>query len=116
MGRKVTSGTISVNLASDDDLRQLANWLRDEDELRGRVRLVERPIEPGHMGGVLDTVQIVATSGTATALVTSLFGWLRHRRTAERVTLRVGETELQCGSADDAARLLAQLQGLLGQD
>ena len=42
MGRKVTSGTISVDLASDDDLRQLANWLRDEDELRGRVRVVDQ--------------------------------------------------------------------------
>jgi hypothetical protein len=117
MERKVTSGTISVGIeGSDDELRQLANWLRDEDDLRGRVRLVDRAPQPGHMGSALDTIEVLATSGTATALVTSVFGWLRHRRSAERVTLRVREAELTCGSADDAAMLMDKLHGLLGED
>jgi hypothetical protein len=116
MGRKVTSRTISVSTESDDDLRQLANWLRDEDDLRGRVRLVEGPVTPGQMGGVVDAVELIATSGTATALVRSLFGWLRHCRTAKRVTVRFGDSELRCGSADDAALLLARLSELVGKD
>lgn len=110
----MNSGTISVNLAgTDDELRLLANWLRDEDDLRGRVDLVELPIEPGHMGAALAAIEVLVTSSTASTLVRSLFDWLRHRRTTEKVTLRVGDVEITCGSADDAATLLAKVREAL---
>jgi len=107
----VSFPTVSVSLdGSDDDLRQFARWLRDEDDLRGRVSLVEQPIAPGQMGGVLDTVQVVLTSGTAGTFVTSLFAWLGHRRVAGRVKLKLRDgdrtAELTCGSADDANSLI----------
>ncbi|HEX4705791.1 MAG TPA: hypothetical protein VH352_26980 [Pseudonocardiaceae bacterium] len=58
--------TVSISLSdADDQLRQLAGWLRDEDELRGRVRLVGPPIAPDQLGGVLDAVEVVLTSGSA---------------------------------------------------
>lgn len=114
------SGTISVGLPETDDLRLLARWLRDEDELRGRVTLVDKPAEPGHMGGVADVLQVaVGSGGAVTAFVTSLFGWLHHRRAIHRVTLRIRlangtETELTCGSTDDAKTLLDKLHGMIG--
>lgn len=117
----VNSGIISVGLREPDDLRLLANWLRDEDELRGRVTLVDRPAEPGHMGAVADILEVaVGSGGAATALVTSLFSWLHHRRTDERVTMWIkldsgAEIEFTCGSGDDANTLLDKVQGMMGE-
>jgi hypothetical protein len=114
----VTFPTVSIGLdEADDQLRLLAAWLRDEDALRGRVRLVEQPIAPGQMGGVLDAVEVVLTSGTASTLVTSVFAWLGHRRAAGRVRLKVHtdgrSVELTCGSADDAQTVIASLDKIL---
>jgi hypothetical protein len=114
----VTFPTVSVSLdGRDEELRQLARWLRDEDELRGRVSLVEPPIGPGQMGSVLDTVQVVLTSGTAGTFVTSLFAWLGHRRVVGRVKLKVRNgdrtIELTCGSADDANELIDRVSKIL---
>jgi hypothetical protein len=115
----VAAGRMWINLdGPEDDLRLLARWLRDEDELRGRVSLVQRPIEPGQMGGVLETVEVVLTSGTAATLVTSVFAWLTHRKSAGKVSLKI-QTKLgenitfTCGSADDAATILASAQNVL---
>jgi hypothetical protein len=118
----VADGTISVSLdGPDDELRSLAGWLRDEDDLRGRVVLANKPIERGEMGGVLAAVEVIATGGTAKALVTSLFEWLRHRRTAMAVTLKIRdgkgrELDLTCGSADDATVLLDKVQSILSNE
>lgn len=98
----------------------LANWLRAEDELRGRVSLAGGPVAPGHMGVVDDVVQVaVGSGGAVTVLVTSLFAWLHHRRSAQRVTMRItldnGATvEFTCGSSDNAAVLLDRLHGMIG--
>lgn len=111
--------TVSVSLdGTDDELRQLAQWLRDEDELRGRVTLMEQPISPGHMGGVLDTIQVVLTSGTAGSLVTSIIAWLGHRRATGKVTVKIptarGQViEMRCGSADDAQDILDKIDKIL---
>jgi hypothetical protein len=115
----VVSGTVSVSLdGSDDDLRSLARWLRDEDDLRGRVRLVDGRILPGQMGGVLDLIDVVVTSATASTFVRSFFGWLNHRRTAERATIKATTAkgdrfELTFGSADDAKDVLGALNAML---
>jgi hypothetical protein len=80
--------------------------------------MIGRPIAAGEMGGVLDAVQVVLNSGTATALVPALFAWLHHRRSASKVTLKVRgdrgrEIELTCGSADDAQDVLRQITTVL---
>ncbi|HEX3589248.1 MAG TPA: hypothetical protein VHV74_06415 [Pseudonocardiaceae bacterium] len=114
----MNSGIISIGFpeTDDDDLRRLANWLRDEDELRGRVSLVNRPPAPGQMGATLDVLQVaVASGGVASVAVTSLFGWLSHRGTARKVTLRLRadngrEIAVTCGSPDDLGAVLDQVR------
>lgn len=112
-------GEIVVSLAdADEELRSLAAWLRDEDQFRGRVRLNETPIQHGQMGGVLDTVVTVVSSGTASAFVSSLFSWLTHKRETRRVTLKVRaggnqEIEISCGSSDEIQPIVEQVRSIL---
>lgn len=114
----MAAGTAEIRIEpadqSDEELRQLARWLRDEDELRGKVDLSDGPITPGHLGSVTVTV----TSGTATALVTSLFTWLGRRRESARVTVTVesatGERiDLNCAAPADADNLLRACRKIL---
>ncbi|CAM3503848.1 hypothetical protein KIPE111705_11540 [Kibdelosporangium persicum] len=104
----MTAGSASISVdGTEDDLRALANWLRDEDDLRGRVKLSSLPIEEGHMGPVLDAIVVVLTSTTATALIRAVRDWAIARGNAKKVTLKltVGDgrkLELTCGSADEA--------------
>jgi hypothetical protein len=74
----------SVSVAgtqAPDELRSLYSWLMDEPELRGRVRLVERPPEPGVLGSVPELLQIAAGPGAAAALASAVIAWIRHRTT-----------------------------------
>lgn len=115
------AGTAAIRIdsadGSDEDLRHLARWLRDEDDLRGRVDLVAAPIRPGEMGGALETVSVMVTSGTASVLVRSLFTWLARRRVAGKVSLALrspsGELDLTCGSAEDVDRVLTSCREFL---
>lgn len=96
---------------TDEEIRRLARWLRDEDELRGRVDLRNEPIRQGEMGGLTDAIVVaVSSGGLATVLVKSLFSWLTSRRDAGKVTVAVepphgGKIEIACGSADEAEQL-----------
>lgn len=114
----MNSGIISIGLpeTDDDDLRRLASWLRDEDDLRGRVNLVNRPAQPGDMGSVLDVLQVsVASGGAAAVAIESLFAWLKHRRTTRQVTVNLRtdngrEIVVTCGSPDDLSAVLGQVR------
>lgn len=65
---------------TDDDLRSLYRWLADDDGLRGRVRLVDGPPEPGTMGSVPELIEVVLTQGGIGAAVAgTVVAWLRHR-------------------------------------
>jgi hypothetical protein len=114
--RLVDSGTVDIRIDEQfDELRLLARWLRGEDEFRGRVDLVERTPVPGQMGGIVDALTVVVTSGTATTLVSSVFAWLRRRKETNAVTLKFrnangNELELACGSGADAEKLLTQVR------
>jgi hypothetical protein len=60
-------------------------------------------------------VVVVLTSATAGSFVTSLFGWLGHRRDASAVVLKArnargAEVELKCGSAADAGVVINDLR------
>ncbi|SFW52991.1 hypothetical protein SAMN04489730_1192 [Amycolatopsis australiensis] len=116
----MSSGTIEVSVSEPDELRRLGAWLRDEEPLRGRVKFSVRSPLPGQMGGVLESVVVIATSSTAPALCTALFGWLKHRRDAAKVDLKITnaagkELTLRCGSADDATELLESMRDFLGE-
>ncbi|GAA3052862.1 effector-associated constant component EACC1 [Actinokineospora globicatena] len=86
---------------ADDDLRELANWLRDEDELRGRVRLRNAPVREGDMGVGIDALTIALGSGGAgTVLIRSVLTYLTTRRKAVVVDL-----ELKDGDKSFSAKL-----------
>lgn len=74
-------GSIEVRaVGADDEIRSLRTWLTGEDELRGRVRLLEEPLKAGQMGGIADAVTVaISTGGLATVTVQSVFAWLRQR-------------------------------------
>lgn len=64
----------------EEHLRSLADWLNNEDQLRGRVQPVRSAPEPGKMGGVVELLAIVLGSGGAGAvLVQSICAWLTRR-------------------------------------
>ncbi|WP_257902885.1 effector-associated constant component EACC1 [Saccharothrix obliqua] len=115
----MSTATVRFQTAgSDDEVRALVKWLRDEDALRGRVSLAAAPPAEGEMGELVDAAVIVLTSGTASVLVRSLFDYLKHRRTTAKVTLTVRdekgrELELTCGSGDDARATVTALQTFL---
>lgn len=71
-----------------DELSSLRQWLGDEPEFRGRVRLEEAPFEAGQMGGLADALSVALASGGAlTVLAGSVSVWLRQRRSTLRVTI-----------------------------
>ncbi|MGO1056167.1 effector-associated constant component EACC1 [Crossiella sp. CA198] len=111
------SASIAISGGGSEQLRELAGWLRDEDELRGRVELVDAPVRSGELGAELEAVVVLVTSGTATVLVRSLFGWLGRRTEARRVSLKIKaqgrEVTVQAGSADEAQAVLAEVRRIL---
>ncbi|WP_372669523.1 effector-associated constant component EACC1 [Amycolatopsis kentuckyensis] len=65
---------MDLRLSSDDDaevLRSLYQWLRDEPELRGRVKQIDRPPAAGEMGAVADVLMVALGSGGAVGVVAS---------------------------------------------
>ncbi|GAB3457137.1 effector-associated constant component EACC1 [Actinophytocola sediminis] len=116
----MVAGTAVIRIAgsdADEELRKLACWLRDEDELRGRIELVAAPVRQGQMGGALETVSVMVTSGSAAVLVRSLFTWLARRREAEKVTLTLNaktrKLDLTCGSPADVEQVLKSCREFL---
>lgn len=104
--------TVSITLdGADEKLRSLANWLRDEDDLRGRVRVSRAPIPDEHMGAALDAIVVILTSATMGTMFTSVKDWLVAKGAAEKVTLTLRsetgrEIDLTCSSAADVETLL----------
>ncbi|MGH3708362.1 MAG: effector-associated constant component EACC1 [Pseudonocardiaceae bacterium] len=76
-----------------DELRSLRTWLVEEDELRGCVQTRESPPAAGHLGPVLDALEIVADPA-AGVLGAAIVAWLKTRVGNVRlvVTASGGET------------------------
>lgn len=74
---------VSVVIVGDragEELRSLRAWLVEENELRGRVRLRQRPPEPDELGAVDDVLTVAfGPGGAATVLASVLITWIRHR-------------------------------------
>lgn len=86
-----TEPLLRITVAEDPNaLQSLLDWLRLEDELRGRLRLESSGSGTGgEMGGLLDVLTIAMGSGGAGAvLARSLSTWLTHRHTDVKVTVR----------------------------
>ncbi len=103
-------------------LRSLAQWLRSESELRGRVRLTEHSIEPGDMGGALDAVAIaLGSGGAATIFVRSLFTWLSQRQVGTSVRIQLKrpdgtETTLDLAAVHDPDAVVDKVLNFLATD
>jgi hypothetical protein len=69
-----------VSARAGEDARALRRWLADEEELRGRVRLVEPATEPDSLGALADTLMVsLGSGGAATVFAAALVSWIRHR-------------------------------------
>ncbi|WP_280345954.1 effector-associated constant component EACC1 [Nocardia abscessus] len=100
--------------------QQLLGWLRDEDALRGLVRLAPAPIREGDLGGIAEIVTVTLSGGvTVTALARTLTTWLTHRRSDLSITItrKDGDASVKVtGKRLDADTVLRRIQQLLGPD
>ncbi|MER7844005.1 hypothetical protein ABTZ03_08645 [Kitasatospora sp. NPDC096077] len=82
---------IQIRLAGRDTIGETAalwEWLREEDEFRGRVRAVTRPPGAGELGGAVEVLQVaLGTTGAAGVLARSLTVWMRTRRSDVKITV-----------------------------
>jgi Effector Associated Constant Component 1 len=93
----------------DSDVESLQDWLRNEPELRGHLRLGETPSPAGAMGVSTELIVGVVSSGAATALVSSLQVWLAQRRADVKLTVAGPQgrrVTLDARRVPDAERLL----------
>lgn len=103
---------IRIAGGTDEELAALSEWLQGEDELRGRVRLVRRPIGETELGSVVELLSVaLGTGGAGTVLVSSLKIWLVTRMTTAKITVESAgrSVTLDIQSADEVVPLLEQI-------
>ncbi|GAA4463952.1 effector-associated constant component EACC1 [Phytohabitans houttuyneae] len=90
---------------SADGVRELARWLGEEDELRGRVRLREGEAVSGTLGAITDGLVAVLGPAGVGAFAAGVVQWLRTRRT---------DVEVEVSRADGATMKVSAkyVQGL----
>ena len=102
---------ISVN-ERDTDAESLWDWLRDDRDVRGELRLGQAPGPQEATGAPTEMIVDVTPSGAAVALVRSIQQWLSARPRAD-VTVKIsgpkGEIVLRAEQAQDAERLLSNV-------
>jgi hypothetical protein len=76
----VTVSVVGRDAVAVEELRFLFTWLGEEEEFRGRVRLVEAAPEPGALGGWPEAVTVaLGEGGAVTVLASAVISWIRHR-------------------------------------
>lgn len=111
------SGQLQIHTdGGSRSVEQLLDWLRDEDALRGRVRMVPAPIREGDLGGVAEILTVALSGGvTVTTLAKTLTTWLTHRRSDLTLTITRGDVSMKIdGKRLDADTVLRRMQELLG--
>ena len=87
---EVRISVVGNNLA---DLEALDDWLRQERELAGRVKIAAAPPREGHLGAVSDALVVaVGSGGTLTVLAASLKAWISMPRHSD-VRIRIHGTD-----------------------
>lgn len=62
-------------------LLSLTDWLRYEEDLRGKTRLEHGEITPGQMGGLPEALVVaLSTGGAATVLARAVIEWVKQRK------------------------------------
>lgn len=103
---------IQVVGGTSGELAALGEWLRGEGELRSRVRTVRRPISSTELGSVPELLSVaLGAGGAGTVLVSSLKTWLATRRTAVKVTVKVGDRSvtMDIQTVGEVAPILEQI-------
>lgn len=101
---------MQVFVAVDPDLLDpLYDWLRREDDLRGRVTRITAMRSPEDMGGLVESLGVaVGGGGALTVLFTSIAGWLRTRRSDITVEVTAGDRTVRV----DGKRVKADTESL----
>ena len=110
--------TLHIRCADGPDaLRSLFDWLKHEDDLRGRVTFRHGDVEPGEMGSPHDVLAVVlGTGGAGTVLVHSLFSWLSRRRSSVKITIETAaglKVEVDARQVVDVESLTRQVAALV---
>ncbi|MFD5086214.1 hypothetical protein ACFWOG_26680 [Kitasatospora sp. NPDC058406] len=106
--------------AAASDLRSLRAWLRHEDELRGRVQLLDGEVGPEEMGGLAEVLVVaLSAGGAATVLAQAVVEWVR-QRTLD-VTVRVtrpdgGSMEVQLSGVKAGDETVAALRRFITEE
>lgn len=103
---------ITIACADDEDLTALSEWLGGEDELRGRVQIVDNPVGDTALGSFSDSLTVALSAGGAgTVLASSLITWLQTRRTTAKITVKSAQRSitLDIETMDEVAPLLEQI-------
>ncbi|GHE02298.1 effector-associated constant component EACC1 [Streptomyces alanosinicus] len=108
-------GAAAGHPGTEDDLRSLLRWLRDDESLAVRGQAgSSAPPAPGGMGAGFDILQLALGAGlSAGSLVVSVLQWQAARRQAPAVTLRRGEVEVlltaQTARDEETVRRIVEL-------
>jgi len=122
----VESVDVTVTVEGDDaadELRSLWACLAEEEELRGRARMVEAPPVPGTLGVDPQSLAVALGPGGAVAVFAGvLVAWLRQRssdvtvkatRNGDRVTVEVSVRRLRNLDPPGLQLQIAELQHVL---
>ncbi|MFE0105917.1 hypothetical protein [Streptomyces sp. NPDC059009] len=93
---------------ASESLLALADWLRYEEDLRGKARLEHADVDSGQMGGLPEALVVaVSAGGSATVLARAVVEWVKQRKSdvtvkAVRPTGESFEIDLRRVSDPDA--------------
>jgi hypothetical protein len=111
--------TFTVRISGNglsDDLRSLRIELISQSDWRGKVRLVERPPDPGTLGPVLEALQVLANPAAVSPLIAALVAWLRYRTSDVDLKVRRKTTTVTLSGKRlrqiDTAALTAEIEKL----
>jgi hypothetical protein len=103
---------IRIAGGTGEEPADLIKWLGGEDELRGRVRAVRRPIGETELGPVTEALIVaLGTGGAGTVLASSLKTWLVTRRTTAKITVECAgrSVTLDIQTVGEVSPLLEQI-------
>jgi hypothetical protein len=104
--------SIEVADGASECLTDLAEWLADENELRGRVRAGRPRISGTELGSVTDLLTVaLGTGGAGTVLASSIVTWLQTRRTSAKITVKSprGSVTLDIQTVADITPLMERI-------
>jgi Effector Associated Constant Component 1 len=107
---------LQIRLAggTGEELASLGRWLSDEDELRGKVGVLDRLIGETELGSVSEVLTVaLGAGGAGTVLASSLITWLQTRRTKAKIIVQTAERLVIVDIETPARDVAQQLEQIL---